>query len=95
MNTDCYAIPANAQHPGTAMLFIDYMLRPENVAKNIAYIGYPMPVYGSEHGYEQLVSTLPECVVTEQDLAANLVFTNGTPAQETARDACWTNIQAG
>ena len=95
VNTDCYAIPANAQHPGTAMLFIDYMLRPENVAKNIAYIGYPMPVYGSEHGYEQLVSTLPECVVTEQDLAANLVFTNGTPAQETARDACWTNIQAG
>ncbi|MGH3311040.1 MAG: polyamine ABC transporter substrate-binding protein [Streptomyces sp.] len=31
VNSDCYAIPSTAQHPGTAMLFIDYMLRPESV----------------------------------------------------------------
>jgi spermidine/putrescine transport system substrate-binding protein len=95
VNTDCYAIPANARHPGTALLFIDYMLRPENVAKNVAYIGYPMPVHGSENDYEQLVSALPSCMVTTDDLARNLVYTNGSPAEERARDTAWTNIQAG
>ena len=28
VNSDAYAIPINADHPGTALLFIDYMLRP-------------------------------------------------------------------
>ena len=51
VNSDAYAIPVNAQHPGTALLFIDYMLRPENVEKNINYIGYPMPVHGTEATY--------------------------------------------
>ncbi len=50
-----YAIPSNAAHPGTALLFIDYMLRPENVIKNINYIGYPLPVKGTESAYESLV----------------------------------------
>ena len=34
-------------HPGTALLFIDYLLRPENAMKNINYLGYPMPVKGA------------------------------------------------
>ena len=59
VNTDTYAIPSNAQHPGTALLFIDYMLRPENVEKNINYIGYPMPVHGTEAIYEELMAPLP------------------------------------
>ncbi|HET8599780.1 MAG TPA: spermidine/putrescine ABC transporter substrate-binding protein, partial [Segeticoccus sp.] len=37
VNSDCYAIPANAAHPGTAMLFINYLLEPENVIKNMNY----------------------------------------------------------
>ena len=58
----------NAEHPGTALLFIDYMLRPENVEKNINYIGYPMPVHGTEDVYEELVADYPECQVTLEDL---------------------------
>ena len=44
INSDAYAIPTNAKHPGTAMLFIDYLLRPENAVKNINYLYYPFPV---------------------------------------------------
>ncbi|MEU8589234.1 spermidine/putrescine ABC transporter substrate-binding protein [Streptomyces sp. NPDC048664] len=95
INSDCYAIPVNARHPGTAMLFIDYMLRPENVRKNIAYIGYPMPVAGTEKTYAELVAPFPECVVTEADLKADLFFRNGTRAQENARDTAWTHVKAG
>ena len=44
INSDAYAIPTNAKHPGTAMVFIDYLLRPENAVKNINYLYYPFPV---------------------------------------------------
>ncbi|MEU6065482.1 spermidine/putrescine ABC transporter substrate-binding protein [Streptomyces sp. NPDC047082] len=95
INSDCYAIPWNAPHPGTAMLFIDYMLRPENVKKNIEYIGYPMPVAGSEKTYSELVKPFPECLVTEDDLKADLFFRNGSRAAEDARDTAWTHVKAG
>ncbi|MFF0219499.1 polyamine ABC transporter substrate-binding protein [Streptomyces vinaceus] len=95
VNSDCYAIPANAQHPGTAMLFIDYMLRPENVKKNIEYIGYPMPVRGTEDTYAALVEPFPQCLVTAEDLGADLFYRNGTASAERARDAAWTDVKAG
>ncbi|MEV6583180.1 spermidine/putrescine ABC transporter substrate-binding protein [Streptomyces sp. NPDC051582] len=95
VNSDCYAIPANAQHPGTAMLFIDYMLRPENVKKNIEYIGYPMPVRGTEDTYAALVEPFPQCLVTAEDLGADLFYRNGTTTGERARDAAWTDVKAG
>lgn len=95
LNSDCYAIPANAQHPGTAMLFIDYMLRPENVKKNIEYIGYPMPVRGSEDTYTALVEPFPQCQVTASDLKDDLYFRNGTAKGEQHRDAAWTDVKAG
>ena len=63
----------NAHHPGTALLFIDYMLRPENVEKNINYIGYPMPVHGTEAIYDEIVADYPECTVTVEDLSATSI----------------------
>ncbi|MFD9220611.1 spermidine/putrescine ABC transporter substrate-binding protein [Streptomyces sp. NPDC060064] len=95
VNSDCYAIPSNARHPGTAMLFIDYMLRPENVKKNIEYIGYPMPVGGSEDTYAAIVEPFPECLVTAGDLKDDLFFRNGTSKGEQARDTAWTHVKAG
>lgn len=95
INSDTYAIPSNAEHPGTAMLFIDYMLRPENVVKNIEYIGYPMPVGGTEDTYAKLVAQLPQCVIKAKDLKPELMFANGTAAAERARDATWTDVKAG
>ncbi|MFJ8631948.1 spermidine/putrescine ABC transporter substrate-binding protein [Streptomyces sp. NPDC093568] len=95
INSDCYAIPWNAPHPGTAMLFIDYMLRPENVKKNIEYIGYPMPVAGTEKVYADLVEPFPECLVTQDDLKGDVFFRNGGRAAEDARDTAWTHVKAG
>ena len=50
INSDAYAIPTNAKHPGTAMVFIDYLLRPENAIKNMNYLYYPFPVQGRAAG---------------------------------------------
>ncbi|MGW7194745.1 extracellular solute-binding protein [Streptomyces chryseus] len=95
LNSDCYAIPSDAPHPGTAMLFIDYMLRPDNVRRNIEYIGYPMPVDGSQDTYAALVEPFPECVVSADDLKDDLYFRNGDARGERARDAAWTRVKAG
>ncbi|MCX5445599.1 polyamine ABC transporter substrate-binding protein [Streptomyces nigrescens] len=95
INSDCYAIPVNARHPGTAMLFIDYMLRPENVRKNIRYIGYPMPVGGSEDVYAAIVKPFPQCLVAPDDLKAGLFFRNASSKGEQARDTAWTHVKAG
>ncbi len=95
VNSDAYAIPVNAQHPGTALLFIDYMLRPENVEKNINYIGYPMPVHGTEDVYAEIVADYPECTVTVDDLSRNLYFTNDSVARTHARDAAYTEMKVG
>ncbi|MFF5289846.1 polyamine ABC transporter substrate-binding protein [Paractinoplanes globisporus] len=92
--SDTYAIPVDAKHPGTAMLFIDYMLRPENAIKNIEYIGYPMPIKGTEQAYAKLVEPVPESVVTVDDLAKAINFHNGTAEETQARDAAYTEIKA-
>jgi spermidine/putrescine transport system substrate-binding protein len=95
VNTDTYAIPTNAKHPGTALLFIDYMLRPENVEKNINYIGYPMPVHGTEAVYDKLVAPYPACKVTQDDLGKGLYFSNESVADVRARDDAYTRIKVG
>ncbi len=95
INSDTYAIPINARHPGTALLFIDYMLRPENVEKNINYIGYPMPVHGTEETYQEIVADYPQCTVTVDDLSRNLYFTNDSVAKSQARDAAYTEMKVG
>jgi spermidine/putrescine transport system substrate-binding protein len=95
VNSDTYAIPVNAQHPGTALLFIDYMLRPENVEKNINYIGYPMPVHGTEATYQDIVADYPECTVTVDELSRNLYFTNDSVAKTRTRDAAYTEMKVG
>lgn len=95
INSDAYAIPINAAHPGTALLFIDYMLRPENVEKNINYIGYPMPVHGTEEIYGEVVADYPACTVTVDDLARGLYFTNDSVAKTQARDAAYTEMKVG
>ena len=95
VNTDTYAIPVNAEHPGTALLFIDYMLRPENVKRNINYIGYPMPVHGTEEIYDELVAPYPECRVTLEDLDDDLTFANHSVEEAQARDDAWTRIKVG
>jgi spermidine/putrescine transport system substrate-binding protein len=94
INTDAYAIPTNAAHPGTALLFIDYMLRPENAVKNINYLGYPMPVKGASGTFEALAEKVPAINVSLADLENPTVFKNLTPEETALRSAVWTEVKA-
>jgi spermidine/putrescine transport system substrate-binding protein len=94
INSDAYAIPANAEHPGTAMLFIDYLLRPEIAKKNINYLCYPFPVRDAVGEFEKLAKQYPACNVDVNELENAAMFKLLTPQQVQARSAVWTEVKA-
>jgi len=95
LGTDCFAIPANAEHPGTALTFINFILDPENASKNIEYMGYPMPYKGPDETFAGLVKDDPGINVTVDDLTNGQQYANLGAAGRRTWDEAWTEIKAG
>ena len=53
---DTMVIPKNAQHPGTALKFIDWMLDPANATSNVAYFGYPQVSTAGIAAYQNTIA---------------------------------------
>jgi spermidine/putrescine transport system substrate-binding protein len=94
VGSDCMAIPSNAKHPGTALLFIDWMLDPEHASTNVAYFGYPMPIKGAEAAFAELAKDDPAIEVSTDDLAHGSQFKELAPAERKAWDRLWTEVKA-
>jgi spermidine/putrescine transport system substrate-binding protein len=94
LGADCFAVPANAEHPGTALTFIDFMLEPENAARNIEYMGYPMPYTGPDETFAALVKDDPAINVTVEDLENGQQFENLGREGRLLWDRTWTEIKA-
>jgi spermidine/putrescine transport system substrate-binding protein len=94
VGSDTMAIPANAQHPGTAMLFIDWMLRPEHVQQNINYFGYPMGTTSAEGPFAKLVKDFPWLQVSPDALAHGNQIHDLAPADLQTWTADWTKVKA-
>lgn len=76
VGSDTFVIPVNAEHPGTALLFIDFMLDAKNAAKNVSWNGYPMPNVGQDETFQELAKGDPNIVVTVDDLEGGDQFAN-------------------
>jgi spermidine/putrescine transport system substrate-binding protein len=94
VGADQIAIPANAEHPGTALLFIDFMLDPENAARNVAYFGYPMPNNGAVDAFAKLAKDDPAITVTTEDLERGDQFAPLAGERRRAWDRVWTEVKA-
>jgi spermidine/putrescine transport system substrate-binding protein len=94
VGSDCMAIPANARHPGTATLFIDWMLDPEHASQNVSWFGYPMPIKGTEEAFAKLASEDPEIQITTDDLANGQQFRELARKDKAAWDRVWTEVKA-
>jgi spermidine/putrescine transport system substrate-binding protein len=70
VGTDLMCIPVNARSPGTAMLFMDWLLEPEHAAQNVAWNGYPMPCEGGTQEFAKLVADEPSIDVDLEKLAS-------------------------
>jgi spermidine/putrescine transport system substrate-binding protein len=94
-NTDTMAITAKAAHPGNAMLFINWMLEPANMAANVDYIGYPVPTKAALTAYNTLVKDFPWLSVGTDLLAKPSAWEKGlTSTQRTLWNAAWLKVQA-
>ncbi|MBZ5737735.1 polyamine ABC transporter substrate-binding protein [Nocardioides mangrovi] len=94
INSDTYVIPTNAKHPGTAMVFIDYLLRPENAIKNMHYLYYPFPVKDALPAFAELAKDVPACNVEISDLENENVFRLLSAEETQRRAAVWTEVKA-
>jgi spermidine/putrescine transport system substrate-binding protein len=94
VGSDNFVIPVNAEHPGTALLFIEYMLEPEHAAQNVEWIGYPMPYEGgATEAFQGLVKDDPEINVTVEDLEKGQQFENLKGEGRLAWDEVWTEFK--
>ncbi|HTE62897.1 MAG TPA: spermidine/putrescine ABC transporter substrate-binding protein, partial [Solirubrobacteraceae bacterium] len=94
VGSDCVAIPANARHPGTATLFIDWMLDPEIASENVSWFGYPMPIKGTEAAFAELAAGDPAIQITTDQLAHGQQFRELSQDGKKAWDRLWTEVKA-
>ncbi len=92
---DMLAVPKDAPHAANAMLFIDFVLRPENMAAITNAVGYPNAVTASLPMVEASVKENRN-VFPPPDALAN-AFTVRAPgaAAERARTRMWARFKAG
>jgi spermidine/putrescine transport system substrate-binding protein len=69
VGTDLMSIPITAKSPGTAMLFMDWIISPDHAAQNVNWNGYPQPVEGGLQAFAELVKTEPSIDVDLEALA--------------------------
>jgi spermidine/putrescine-binding protein len=94
-NDDAMSIPIKAAHPGNGMLFIDYMLAPENMTANVKYIGYPVPTKAGLQTYDTLVKATPFLAFGTSLLSKPSAWEKGlSPQQRTLWNAAWLKVQA-
>jgi spermidine/putrescine transport system substrate-binding protein len=94
VGSDTFVIPVNAKHPGTAMLFIDFMLDPKNAAQNVEWTGYPMPNHGQDQTFAELAKGDPNIVVTIDDLEGGDQFANLPQPDRELWTTTWTEVKA-
>ncbi|MDI6023184.1 spermidine/putrescine ABC transporter substrate-binding protein [Leucobacter sp. UT-8R-CII-1-4] len=94
-NADCLAIPSSAKNPGTALLFSDFLLRPDNMKKIVEFVGYPVgTATGIEH-YNTLVQDSPFLAYDEQMYSNPEVWLAPLKdAQLQAWNQAWTRVKA-
>jgi spermidine/putrescine transport system substrate-binding protein len=68
VGTDLMCVPVNSRSPGTALMFIDWLLEAEHSAQNVAWTGYPMPCDGGKQEFAKLVKDEPSIDVNLEEL---------------------------
>lgn len=83
---DLLTIGANAKSPGTAMLFIDWILSPEMSARNVGYTGQLAGTKAGDAAYDEVMKAFPSLMVGE-DYYENALWREAATA---SRKDLWT-----
>jgi spermidine/putrescine transport system substrate-binding protein len=89
---DNAAVLADAENRENAMIFINYILQPENAAMLSNFARYANGIAGSEAYLDEVMQTAPEIVIPE-DLAAAGRFSPACPQEiQDLRTQIWTGL---
>lgn len=95
VGTDLMCIPVTARSPGTALLFIDWLLEPENAAQNVQWNGYPQPCAGGREAFAELVKEEPSIDVDLEQLGdGGLEYRLSDPDDRALWNQTWTEVKA-
>ena len=92
---DVMAIPADARHPQNAHAFIDYLLRPDVMARITNYVAFANPVPASLPLLDPEVRNDPGIFPPQEVLARLRSPEELSPADTRARTRAWTRLKAG
>ncbi len=96
VGTDLMSIPVNARSPGTALLFMDWIIGPENSAQNVRWNGYPQPVEGGQQAFAELVKDEPSIDVDLESLASGAMeYRLDDPEARQLWTSIFTEVKAG
>lgn len=94
VGTDAMSIPINARSPGTALMFIDWILTPENAYRNVNWNGYPQPVEGGKQAFAELTAEEPSIDVDLDELANGDEFRLDDPEARQLWTETFTEVKA-
>ena len=92
---DMLAVPKDAPHPAYAMQFIDFILKPENMAAITNAVGYPNAVTASLPFVAPAVKDNTNVFPTQAMLANAFTVRAPNIAAERARTRMWARFKAG
>jgi spermidine/putrescine transport system substrate-binding protein len=68
LGSDQMSIPTSSEHPGTALLFIEWMLDPKHSAKNVGWTGYANGTEAGNAALNETLADVPFLQVTDETL---------------------------
>jgi putrescine transport system substrate-binding protein len=92
---DTLLIPADAPHPHNAHLFLNYLLRPEVIARVSDYIGYANANLASFPYLDPRIANDPASyppMESRQSWQAGLIY---GPKEERLRTRAWSRVKTG
>lgn len=91
---DLLSIGANAKSPGTALLFIDWMLAPENLAKTVKYTGQLSGTRTGDATYAEVMKAHPSLQVPQNYYETAMWRQALTGTRQTLWTQQWNRFQA-
>jgi spermidine/putrescine transport system substrate-binding protein len=95
VGSDLMCIPITARSPGTALMFMDWIIQPDNAAQNVMWNGYPQPVEGGKEAFASLVKDEPSIDVKLEELGdGGMEYRLDDPDDRELWNQTWTEVKA-
>jgi len=91
---DMMSIPVKAEHPGTALLFIDWLLDPEHSAQNVQWHGYQSGTEAGDAAWAEVMQGFPQLEIPENPWEVAAWKLSPTGERQRLMNAAWTKVKA-